>query len=717
MGSPPLATQSNDGLLSASDKRVIDGLNPNIVTTLSNLNTDQLQIINAKEENAVDMTIVVEPTIAAQVRTDNLLDVHGETTPGFYISGTGSLSNNANDIVSDFIPVSPGDDIYYTGIIGPTTSASINRRLHVYKSDKTWIKQLNFAGSLHEGDHWSTHGVVPNNGAYVRVSWGVNDTHVMISVGAPQNYEPYYVTPFTASGPASFKVGATSDPEEATTYTYTIPTAAGNQYGFLYNPITGKLTQITQRIASYNGETLPDHWISDRDDPAEDETPSTGAEVIYWLDEEDYVEYDGTPITVPLNYHINFFFIDGGKLQELKYYAETLAVDHLTVYNGMTFNGINVLGEDFQNLKDINSLLDTKADIDSPAFTGSPISTAPSRTDMSRRIATAGFTQNLWNNVAPVETTYKASRNYAVGDYVYILGTLYKVTVAVPQNGTLAVGTNIVATTVMDEMESRSDAFIIHTETTTAGQYYNQWTGSTDKTFNEIMTAYNANKILILIDDDKIYSLKQISSNLISFEAVPNIQQTDSYYKSYAELYKDVSITYSTIRIDNSNVATRIKTPTTIVNHHPIIIEILDADGNTFKNGNDLTTLNANSITVGMDLGSWGYGSISSGIFNPLTQVVVGDQTNFWNDDYATSSSEWYNLVKYTVEYEELPDSHYVFNKHIGTFKTLSERNGIPVIKTITIIYREDLGYYPFDEGDNLSQITATYSEVALSSQ
>lgn len=454
MGSPPLATQSNDGLLSAADKRVIDGLNPNIVTTLSNLNTDQLEIINAKEENLVDMTIAVEPTIASQIRTDNLLNVHGEITPGFYISGTGSLSNNVNDIVSDFIPVSPGDDIYYTGIIGPTTSASINRRLHVYKSDKTWIKQLNFAGSLHEGDHWSAHGIVPDNGAYVRVSWGVNDTHIMISVGAPQNYEPYYVTPFTASGPASFKVGATSDPEEATTYTYTIPTAAGDQYGFLYNPITGKLTQVTGHIASYNGETLPGHWISDRDDSTVDETPSTGAEVVYWLAEEDYTEYDGTPITVPLNYHTNFFFIDGGKLQELKYYAETFAVDHLTVYNGMTFSGINILEEDFQNLKDINSLLDTKADIDSPAFTGSPISTVPSRTDMSRRIATAGFTQNLWNNVAPVETTYKASRNYAVGDYVYILGTLYKVTVAVPKNGTLAVGTNIVATTVMDEIKT-----------------------------------------------------------------------------------------------------------------------------------------------------------------------------------------------------------------------------------------------------------------------
>jgi len=53
--------------------------------------------------------------------------------------------------MGDFIPVTPGQDIYYTGVIGPTTSASINRRLHVYNSNKTWIKQMSYAGSLKQG--------------------------------------------------------------------------------------------------------------------------------------------------------------------------------------------------------------------------------------------------------------------------------------------------------------------------------------------------------------------------------------------------------------------------------------------------------------------------------------------------------------------------------------------------------------------------------------
>ncbi len=167
--SPSLATETTDGLLAASDKRLLNNLNPNIITTLSEINSSEFQIINAKEENILSMTITAEPIIESQIRTSNLLNVD-EYTPGFYIGSNGQLANNANDRVGDFIPVSPGDDIYYTGIIGPTNSSSINRRLHVYNSSKTWIKQLSFAGSLKIGDNWSTHGVVPANGAYVRVS-------------------------------------------------------------------------------------------------------------------------------------------------------------------------------------------------------------------------------------------------------------------------------------------------------------------------------------------------------------------------------------------------------------------------------------------------------------------------------------------------------------------------------------------------------------------
>lgn len=48
----------------------------------------------------------------------------------------------------------------------------------------------------------------------------------------------------------------------------------------------------------------------------------------------------------------------------------------------------------------------------------------------------------------------KATRNYSVGDYVYILGFLYKVTAAVATGNTFTVGTNITATTVMDEIKA-----------------------------------------------------------------------------------------------------------------------------------------------------------------------------------------------------------------------------------------------------------------------
>ena len=169
--------------------------------------------------------------------------------------------------------MSPGDDIYYTGIIGPTNSSSINRRLHVYKADKTWIKQISFAGSLRVGDNWSTHGIVPSNGAYVRVSWGVEDTNVMITVGAPDKYYPYYMTPFTATSSVNFKIGATNDSSAATTYTFNIPAAAGSLYGLEFDPVKGKLWKVTEHIASYNGETLPGHWLSDRDTYLEGTTP------------------------------------------------------------------------------------------------------------------------------------------------------------------------------------------------------------------------------------------------------------------------------------------------------------------------------------------------------------------------------------------------------------------------------------------------------------
>ena len=136
VSAPPLATATNDGLMSAADKQMLDSMNPNISVTISDIYASETHIINAKQENMVDLEIIESPHISERIRTSNLLNV-SNFTPGFYIGANGSLSNNANDRVGDFIPVSPGDDIYYTGIIGPTNSSSVNRRLHVYNANQT----------------------------------------------------------------------------------------------------------------------------------------------------------------------------------------------------------------------------------------------------------------------------------------------------------------------------------------------------------------------------------------------------------------------------------------------------------------------------------------------------------------------------------------------------------------------------------------------------
>lgn len=451
MVSPPLATETTDGLLSANDKLLLNSLNPNIAKTISNLNASEFGIINAKQNNALGLVMAVEPTVSQQIRTINLLDV-SIYTPGFYIGSNGQLSSNTNDNVGDFIPVSPGDTIYYTGHVGPTNSSSVNRRLHVYTANQTWIKQLNFAGSLKVGDNWSTSGVIPANGAYVRVSWGVEDTNVMITVGAPDKYYPYYMTPFTATSSVNFKVGHTNDPEDAITYTFNVPAAAGSLYGLEFDPIKGKLWKVTEHIESYNGETLPGHWQSDRDIYLEGTTPQTGAEVVYRLADEDIVEYDCTPMVIPLNYHENYFFIENGMFLELSYYAATLAVDHLTIYSGVTFGDTNILETDVIEWNRAAELIDTKADLVGAQLTGNVTAPTVGITANSDRIATTAFVQQMLHTLAPFETIAKASKNYEVGEYLTHAGNLYKVTAAIAKNASLTVGTNIEVTDVATEL-------------------------------------------------------------------------------------------------------------------------------------------------------------------------------------------------------------------------------------------------------------------------
>lgn len=58
------------------------------------------------------------------------------------------------------------------------------------------------------------------------------------------------------------------------------------------------------------------------------------------------------------------------------------------------------------------------------------------------------------NMIAVTEATNKATRNYSVGDYLVYSNTLYKVTAAIASGGTITVGTNVTATTIMAEIKA-----------------------------------------------------------------------------------------------------------------------------------------------------------------------------------------------------------------------------------------------------------------------
>lgn len=65
-----------------------------------------------------------------------------------------------------------------------------------------------------------------------------------------------------------------------------------------------------------------------------------------------------------------------------------------------------------------------------------------------------GLPWNFSNIIAPTEVTNKATRNYAIGDYLILDNTLYKVTSAIANGGTITVGTNVSATTIMAEIQA-----------------------------------------------------------------------------------------------------------------------------------------------------------------------------------------------------------------------------------------------------------------------
>lgn len=157
---------------------------------------------------------------------------------------------------------------------------------------------------------------------------------------------------------------------------------------------TGALSALPH-FASYAGETLVGPWVSSMDSFAAGATPTTGAEV---------VDLGGTATVYPLNAD----------------QVQTILAQLKTLY------GVNNVWSDAGDVT-VEYPADTKLYIDA-------------QTNATRSM------------IAGIETDMTASRAYSVGELLIVGDTLYKVIAAIASGATLTPGTNVTATTVVEQL-------------------------------------------------------------------------------------------------------------------------------------------------------------------------------------------------------------------------------------------------------------------------
>lgn len=95
-------------------------------------------------------------------------------------------------------------------------------------------------------------------------------------------------------------------PYQGNDYTLTLPETI---YGGTVDSATGAGSKTWGYIASYNGESLPGEWISDRDVYSPGTTPTTGAQVAYKLATPE--PFKVSQVSIPSLRGENYFFTNG----------------------------------------------------------------------------------------------------------------------------------------------------------------------------------------------------------------------------------------------------------------------------------------------------------------------------------------------------------------------------------------------------------------------
>lgn len=200
----------------------------------------------------------------------------GNYAISFRATRTGSTSRQAQVIVydkNDTAYNSYGFDITTSRVELTLNATNGISRIYFYSIGGSWGESQNFTLTL--------------------TDFQVEDGNTATA------YEPYSnICPISGWDECNVNVSPTTSAEDGTTYTIQFKDGDNplTVYGGTLDVTSGELTVTDAYIASYNAETLPSTWISDRDVYAEGTAPTTGAEVVYKL--ANSVTYHLTPVQI-----------------------------------------------------------------------------------------------------------------------------------------------------------------------------------------------------------------------------------------------------------------------------------------------------------------------------------------------------------------------------------------------------------------------------------
>ena len=202
----------------------------------------------------------------------------------FTISNLGSWSQAC--LISDPLPLGKAY-VKISNVIG-----AIRCSVYVCNGDFKVNRVSYNRNPVPEGDTIVVNTTFTNDDTYFVVYLSGNGADASIQypyvysgdTAATDSFSPYSnICPISGLTGLSVYVSPTQDPDDATVYNVDWTTQAGTVYGGTLDVVTGQITMTMANIASYNGETIGEPWVSSMDAYVSGNTPTTGAQVVYTL--------------------------------------------------------------------------------------------------------------------------------------------------------------------------------------------------------------------------------------------------------------------------------------------------------------------------------------------------------------------------------------------------------------------------------------------------